>query len=152
MGGVFTETMVQTSYLLNKLIRKLHWAGLYEKVEKCRALVIIKGVVSERKIEINGNPIQSIQEEPVRFLGKWYNATLNEKSQIEGIVKGVKDDLKLHYMVFKSLEVMGISMTILLEGSCGMQNCMKSGQVLKKSENSLLDVHGMLNIVRKIKC
>ena len=89
-----TETMVQTSYLLNKLIRKLHWAGLYEKVEKCRALVIIKGVVSERKIEINGNPIQSIQEEPVRFLGKWYNATLNEKSQIEGIVKGVKDDLK----------------------------------------------------------
>ena len=26
-----TETMVQTSYLLDKLIPKLHWAGLYEK-------------------------------------------------------------------------------------------------------------------------
>ena len=58
-------------------------------MEKCRVLVIIKGVVSEKKIEINGKPIQSIQEELVRFLGKWYNASLNE-----GIVKGMKDDLK----------------------------------------------------------
>ena len=89
-----TETMVQTSYLLDKLIPKLHWAGLYEKVEKCRALVIIKGEVSSRRIEINGKPIQSIQEEPVRFLGKWYNASLGEKEQIEGIVKVVKADLK----------------------------------------------------------
>ena len=89
-----TETMVQTSYLLDKLIPKLHWAGLYEKVEKCRALVIIKGQVSSRRIEINGKPIQSIQEEPVRFLGKWYNASLGEKEQIEGIVKVVKADLK----------------------------------------------------------
>ena len=46
-----TETLVQTSYLLDKLIPKLHWAGLYEKVEKCRALVIIKGEVSSRRIE-----------------------------------------------------------------------------------------------------
>ena len=89
-----TETMVQTSYLLDKLIPKLHWAGLYEKVEKCRALVIIKGEVSAKNIKINGKPIQSIQEAPVRFLGKWYNASLNERDQIEGIVKGVKADLK----------------------------------------------------------
>ena len=36
-----TETIVQTSNL-DKLIRKLHWAVLYEKVEKHRALVIVK--------------------------------------------------------------------------------------------------------------
>ena len=89
-----TETMVQTSYLLDKLIRKLHWAGLYEKVEKCRALVIIKGVVSCRKLEINGKPIQSIQDAPVKFLGKWYNANLNEKDQIGEIMKGVKKDIQ----------------------------------------------------------
>ena len=89
-----TETIVQTSYLLDKLVRKLHWAGLYEKVEKCRALVIVKGEVSSRKIMIQGKPIQSIQDEPVKFLGKWYNANLNEKAQIDGIVKGVKEDLK----------------------------------------------------------
>ena len=85
-----TETMAQTSYLLDKLIPKLHWVGLYEKVEKCRALVIIKGRLVSRKIEINGKPIQPIQETPVRFLGKWYNANLNEKDQIEGIVEGVR--------------------------------------------------------------
>ena len=30
----------------------------------------------------------------MKFLGKWYNANLNEKAQIDGIVKGVKEDLK----------------------------------------------------------
>ena len=68
-----TETMVQTSYLLEKLIKKLNWGGLYEKVPKCRALVIIKGEVSSRKIEINGKVIQPIQEQPVKYVGKWYN-------------------------------------------------------------------------------
>ena len=43
---------------------------------------------------IQGKPIQSIQDEPVKFLGKWYNANLNGKAQIDGIVKGVKEDLK----------------------------------------------------------
>ena len=89
-----TETIVQTSYLLGKMIKKLNWAGLYEKVPKCRALVIIKGQVSSRKIEINGKAIQPIQEEPVKYVGKWYNASLNERKQIEGIVNGVKMDLK----------------------------------------------------------
>ena len=89
-----TETIVQTSYLLEKLIKKLNWAGLYEKIPKCRALVIIKGEVSARKIVINGKTIQPIQEEPVKYVGKWYNASLNEKKQIEGIVQGIKTDLK----------------------------------------------------------
>ena len=89
-----TETIVQTSHLLGKMIKKLNWAGLYEKVPKCRALVIIKGQVSSRKIEINGKAIQPIQEEPVKYVGKWYNASLNERKQIEGIVNGVKMDLK----------------------------------------------------------
>ena len=89
-----TETMVQTSYLLEKLIKKLNWGGLYEKVPKCRALVIIKGEVSSRKIEINGKVIQPIQEQPVKYVGKWYNASLNEKQQIEAVVQGVKTDLK----------------------------------------------------------
>ena len=88
-----TETFVQ-SYLLGKMIKKLNLAGLHEKVPKCRALVIIKGRVSSRNIEIDGKTIQSIQEQPVKYVGKWYNASLNEKQQIEGIVKGVKMDLK----------------------------------------------------------
>ena len=87
-----TETIVQTSYFLDKLIRKLHWAGLYEKVKKCRALVIVKGEVSSRKMYIRGEPIQPIQEESVRFLGKWYNSSVIESTQIKGIMKSVKED------------------------------------------------------------
>ena len=61
-----TETIVQTNYLLGKLIPKLNWAGLYEKVAKCRALVMIKGVFCSRKVDINGTAIQPIEEAPVK--------------------------------------------------------------------------------------
>ena len=47
------ETVPQTRYLLNKLVEKLNWAGLRIKPEKCRALVIIKGEVKTRTIEVN---------------------------------------------------------------------------------------------------
>ena len=77
--------------MLDKVIPKLHWAGLYEKVEKYRALMIIKGEVSSRRTKWKAH---TIQEEPVRFLVKWYNASLGEKELIEGIVKVVKADLK----------------------------------------------------------
>ena len=50
--------------------------------------------MSSRKIYIRGEPIQPIQEEPVRFLGKWYNSSLNESTQIKGIANSVKEDLK----------------------------------------------------------
>ena len=89
-----TETLVQTKYLLEKLNEKLNWARLTIKPEKCRSLVIIKGKISKRTPEINGRPITSITEKPVKYLGKSYNMSLNEQQQIEEAMKQVKDELK----------------------------------------------------------
>ena len=57
---------------------------------------MIKGVICSRKVEINGTAIQPIQEAPVKYVGKWYNASLlvGERDQIEEIVRGVKKNLK----------------------------------------------------------
>ncbi len=89
-----TETLVQSKHLLKKLSSVLEWAGLLAKPEKCRSLVIIKGKVSKRTLDINGKAITSITEKPVKYLGKWYKATMNEKEQIDSTVEGVKKDLK----------------------------------------------------------
>ena len=73
-----TENLVQTKYLLDKLVEKLKWAGLSIKPEKSRSLVIIGGKVSNRTPSIEGVPVTSITEKPIKYLGKLYNKTLNE--------------------------------------------------------------------------
>ena len=65
-----TETIVQTRHLLEKLVDKLNWAGLAAKPEKCRSLIILKGEMVKREILLNGKPITSIQDKPIKYLGK----------------------------------------------------------------------------------
>ena len=89
-----TGSLVQTKYLLDKLVKKLTWAGLSVKPEKCRSLVIIKGEVSQRTPEVEGKQITSITEKPVKYLGKTYNKTLKDAEQIEEMVKKLKQELR----------------------------------------------------------
>ena len=89
-----TETTVQTRHLLKKLIDKLKWANLMVKPEKCRTMVIKKGKISTQTIQIEGSAITSITEKPIKYLGKTYNMTLNEKQQTEAIIKQAKEDLR----------------------------------------------------------
>ena len=89
-----TENMVQTKHLLSKLVGKLEWAELYVKPEKCRSLVIKKGKVSKMTPCIGGNPITSITEKPIKYLGKLYNRALNDKEQTEEVMKDAKQGLK----------------------------------------------------------
>ena len=89
-----TENLVQTKYLLDKLVCNLKWAGLSIKPEKSRSLVIIRGKVSNKTPSIEGVPITSITEKPVKYLGKLYNKTLNEQEQAEEVLVDLKQGLK----------------------------------------------------------
>ena len=89
-----TGNLVQTKYLLEKLMEKLNWAGLEIKPEKCRSLVIIKGEISKKTPVINGNPITSITEKPVKYLGKVYDKSLGDREQIEEVAREVKEFLR----------------------------------------------------------
>ena len=89
-----TGNLVQTKYLLEKLMEKLKWAGLDIKPVKCRSLVIIKGEISKKTPEINGTPITSITEKPVKYLGKVYDKSLGDRGQIEEVTKEVKESLR----------------------------------------------------------
>ena len=89
-----TGNLVQTKYLLEKLMEKLKWAGLAIKPGKCRSLVIIKGELSKKTPEIDGTPITSITEKPVKYLGKVYDKSLGDREQIEEVTKEVKGSLR----------------------------------------------------------
>ena len=89
-----TETTVQTKYLLNKLAVIFNWAGLGFKDVKCRALVIIKGIVERREIILNGKPLTLLQDSPVKYLGKSYDGSLTEQEQAKQIERDVKLTLK----------------------------------------------------------
>ena len=89
-----TETLVQTKYLLDKMAEKLDWAELEVRPEKCRSLVIIDGKLSRRTPTINNKPITSITEKPIKYLGKTYNRTLNDREQTKDILEDLEKSLK----------------------------------------------------------
>merc|ERR1739842_208648 len=89
-----TENLVQTKYLLDKLVCNLKWAGLSIKPEKSRSLVIIRGRVSNKTPSIEGVPITSITEKPVKYLGKLYNKTHTEQEPAQEVLVDLKQSLR----------------------------------------------------------
>ena len=89
-----TENLVQTKYLLESLAAKLEWAGLEVKAEKCRSLVLVKGELSKKEPMINGIPIVSVTDAPIKYLGKTYNKTLSDREQAEETLAELERSLK----------------------------------------------------------
>ena len=89
-----TENLVQTKHLLDNLARKLEGGGLEVRPDKCRSLVLIKGEISRRMPEINGSVISSVADKPIKYLGKIYNGSLNDREQTEETGKELRRNLK----------------------------------------------------------
>ena len=72
MDDITTRTgnLVQTMYLLEKLMEKVKWAGLAIKPGKCRCLVIIKGEISTKTPEIDGTSINLNHQEAGEIFGE----------------------------------------------------------------------------------
>ena len=85
-----TTNLVQTKYLLEKLSENFKKAGLAVKPGKCRSLVIIKGETSRRTPVIDGNPITSIKDKPVKYLGKIYNQRMDDKDQVDETITPIR--------------------------------------------------------------
>ena len=89
-----TRTVTQTNHLLNALEDKMQWARLQVKPGKCRCLVIKKGAVMAQRVKIRETEIASVTEKPIKYLGKEYNPSLNDRSQVEDTIVGVKEKLR----------------------------------------------------------
>lgn len=64
------------------------------KPSKSRSISIVKGRLSDEKFNINGEAIPTVQEKPIKSLGRWYNAELKDTQQVEELrqstVSGIK--------------------------------------------------------------
>ena len=80
-----TSTTPCTSRLLDKLNSNLQWARIKVKPSKSRNLSIVKGKVVDKKFVINEEVMPTVLEKPVKGLGRWYDESLSDKSQVEDL-------------------------------------------------------------------
>lgn len=89
-----TTTKVCTVRLLKKLQENIERARMKIKPSKSRSISIIKGKLSDHRFHIGEEPIPTVSEKPVKSLGRWYDASLKDKEQVEQLRKEVASGLE----------------------------------------------------------
>ena len=64
------------------------------KLSKSRSISIVKGKLSDHRFHIGEEPIPMVSEKPVKSLGRWYDASLKDKEQVEQLRKEVASGLE----------------------------------------------------------
>ena len=90
---VLSETEAETRSLLENLDRFISWARMSFKPKKSRCLSLRKGKMVEVSFQVAGQDIPTVKSEPVKSLGRWYDASLKDtqrgvetmNSTIEGL-------------------------------------------------------------------
>ena len=92
---VTTTTHVQARWVLRALNETVTWARMKFKPKKSRSLVIKKGKVTQRFIlQVQSEDIPSIVDNPIKCLGKWYDASLNDTSSTNRTKNQLQEGLK----------------------------------------------------------
>ena len=84
------EAEIAIRWLLKRLEELARWARLTFKPSKSRSLILRKGVPLKRSFKIQGEHIPTLADNPIKCLGKWYNSTLNERTQVQDTVTQLK--------------------------------------------------------------
>lgn len=88
-------THVHARWVLETLDNVASWARMLFKARKSRSLVIKKGrVTSKFSLQVQGEVIPSIVENPIKCLGKWLNASLTDGANVTDAVKLAEEWLK----------------------------------------------------------
>src|SRR4029434_8671217 len=76
-------THVQTRWILKALDNVATWARMKFKPKKSRSMVIRNGKVTNRfQLQVQGEVIPPIEENPIKCLGKWYDSSLKDKGSV----------------------------------------------------------------------
>ncbi|XP_052251742.1 uncharacterized protein LOC127858578 [Dreissena polymorpha] len=74
-----SETHIQARWVLAALDETVTWARKEFKPGMLRSLVVRKGkVTSQFKLCIRGEEIPSLEDKPIKCLGKWFNSSLRD--------------------------------------------------------------------------
>lgn len=92
---ITTVMHFQARWVLETLDNIATWARLTFKARKSRRLVIRKGrVTSKFGLQIQGEVIPSIEDSPIKCLGKWFDASLKDGASVADVVKQTDEWLK----------------------------------------------------------
>ena len=90
-----TTTHVQARWMLNALTDVASWARMKLKAAKSRSLVMTNSNVTERFVlRVQKEDIPSILNNPIKCLGKWFDASLQDTDNVRRLEKQVEDGLK----------------------------------------------------------
>uniref|UniRef100_A0A3P9H1W7 Reverse transcriptase domain-containing protein n=1 Tax=Oryzias latipes TaxID=8090 RepID=A0A3P9H1W7_ORYLA len=89
-----TTTKACTVRLLGKLHKNIELARMKIKPSKSRSISIVKGKLSDHRFHIGEEPIPTVSEKPVKSLGRWYDASLKDKEQVEQLRKDIAGGLE----------------------------------------------------------
>lgn len=64
------------------------------KPNKSRSISIVKGELKNVKFCIGDDPIPTVSEQPVKTLGRWYNASLRDKDQVQQLRQDITNGLE----------------------------------------------------------
>lgn len=80
---ITTSSHVQARWVLAKLKEMATWARMTFKPKKSRSLIIMKGNITFKyNLAIQGEIIPSIKDNPIKYLGKWYDESLKDHSNV----------------------------------------------------------------------
>ena len=89
------KTHIQARWMLSALEEAATWSRMRFKPRKSRALVIRKGQPTKKfNLTVQGEDIPSIMDSPIKCLGKWYDATLQDGNNIKRIKNQLTEGLK----------------------------------------------------------
>ncbi len=91
---ILTTTAGCTRRLLGKLQENIKWARMKIKPNKSRSISIVKGQLKNVKFCIGDDPIPTVSEQPVKSLGRWYNASLRDKDQVQQVRQDFTNNLE----------------------------------------------------------
>ena len=89
-----TTNAACTRWLLGKLPENIKWAQMKIKPSKSRSISIAKGKLKNVKFCIGDDPIPTVSEQPVKSLGRWYDASLSDKDQVQQIRQDITNNLE----------------------------------------------------------
>ncbi|KAM4567620.1 uncharacterized protein V3H82_011871 [Fundulus diaphanus] len=89
-----TVTKACTARLLGKLQENIERARMKIKPSKSRSISIVKGRLSDHCFHIGDEPIPTVTEKPVKSLGRWYDASLKDKEQVEQLRRDIASALE----------------------------------------------------------
>ncbi|XP_078679452.1 uncharacterized protein LOC144915086 [Branchiostoma floridae x Branchiostoma belcheri] len=80
--------------ILDRLDELMVWARMKFKTKKSRSLVLKQGTLTDYHFNLSGEQIPTIQEQPVKSLGRWYTEDLKDTKRVQETAKLIREGLE----------------------------------------------------------